>query len=248
MLHPVQSSGTAKTIFSRTESVIDYLEVPWENCVGFSLDNASANMGIRNSIKSRIIAKSETCYIMDYPCQIIHNAAHQGSTACTSAAQFEIEDFCVDMFYYFDKSTKGKCALKACSEFWDQEYKQTLKHINVWWLSLERAVQRILKQYAGLQSYFLSEDTPATGGNSEWGGRKTCLRLENAFKHPMAEIYLMFFSRVLPTFKTTNLLLQLEDTYILLIHDALNCFLTHLAGRSIPVCTFKSADHLFIII
>ena len=51
----------------------------------------------------------------------------------------------------------------------------------------------------------------------------------------------MFFSRVLPTFKTTNLLLQLEDTYILLIHDALNCFLTHLAGRSIPVCTFKSA-------
>ena len=133
-------------------------------------------------------------------------------------------------------------------EFWDQEYKQTLKHINVWWLSLERAVQRILKQYAGLQSYFLSQDTPTTGGNSEWSGRKTCLRLENAFNHPMAEIYLMIFSRVLPTFKTTNLLLQLEDTYISLIHDALNCFLTHLAGRSIPVCTFKSADHLFIII
>ena len=204
-------------------------------------------MGIQNSIKSRIIAKSETCYTMGCPCQIIHNTAHQCSTACTSAAQFEIEDFCVDMFYYFDKSTKRKCALKACSEFWGQEYKQILKHINVWWLSVERAVERILKQYPGLHSYFLSEDTPATGGNSEWGGRKTCLRLKNAFKHPMTEIYPMFFSTVLPTFKTTNILLHLEDLYILLIHDALNCFLTNLVGRFIPVCTFKSADHLFII-
>ena len=76
VLHPVQSSGTAKTIFSKTVSVKDYLEVPWENCVGFSLDNVSANMGIRNSIRSRIIAKSETCYIMGCPCQIIHNTAH----------------------------------------------------------------------------------------------------------------------------------------------------------------------------
>ena len=63
----------------------------------------------------------------------------------------------------------------------------------------------------------------------------------------MAEIYPMFFSTVLPTFKTTNILLHLEDLYILLIHDALNCFLTNLVGRFIPVCTFKSADHLFII-
>ena len=30
-----QSSGTAETIFRKTESVIDYLEVSWGNCVGF---------------------------------------------------------------------------------------------------------------------------------------------------------------------------------------------------------------------
>ena len=46
------------------------------------------------------------------------------------------------------------------------------------------------------KSYFLSEDAPATGGNSEWGGRKRFLRLKNAIKYPMTEIYLMFFSSV----------------------------------------------------
>ena len=88
-----QSSGTAETIFIKTESVIDYPEVPWENCVGFSLDNTSTNMEIQNFIKSRIIAKNEACYIMGCPCHIIHNTAHQGSKAFNSATHFEIEDF-----------------------------------------------------------------------------------------------------------------------------------------------------------
>ena len=136
-----QFSRTPETIFSKIESIIDYLEVPWENCVGFSLGNASANMGIRNSIKSRIIAKNEVCCIMGCSSHIIHNTAHQGSTAFTSVTPFETEDFCV--FYYFDKSTKRKCSLKTYYEFCDQEYRQILKHINVRWLGLEKAVERI---------------------------------------------------------------------------------------------------------
>ena len=40
-----QSSGTAETIFPKTESVIDYLEVSWENCVGFLLDKYKCQYG-----------------------------------------------------------------------------------------------------------------------------------------------------------------------------------------------------------
>ena len=87
-----QSSGTAETIFSKVESVINYLEVPWENCVSFSQDNTSDNMGIQYSAKSQIIAKNETWSIIGCSCHIIHNTAHQGSTAFTSATLFEIED------------------------------------------------------------------------------------------------------------------------------------------------------------
>ena len=145
-------------------------------------------MRIRNSIKPLIIAKNEACYIMDCLCHNIHNAAHQGCPAFTSATHFEIGDFCVDRFYHFDNRTKRKCVLKIYYQFCDHEYTQILKNINVQCLRLERAVECILKQYAGLQSYFLSEDEPATGDNWAWGGRKRILRLKNAFKDPRTSV------------------------------------------------------------
>ena len=85
--------------------------------------------------------------------------------------------FCIDIFYYFDKTTKRKNALQGYAEFCDQEYRDILKHINVRWLSLERAAERILLQYSSLRGYFLSENAPKSATNSngvesEWGGAK----------------------------------------------------------------------------
>ena len=57
----------------------------------------------------------------------------------------------------------------------------------------------------------------------------------------------MFFLSVLPSFTTTNILLQCEDPCIYLIHDVVNHFLTHLVGRFMPVHTTKLADHLSTI-
>ena len=114
-------------------------------------------------------------------------------------------------------------------------------------MNLERAVERILKQYAALQSYFPSEDAPATGGSSEWGGKKRFFRLKNVFKNPLTEIYLMFFSSFLPTLTTTILLSQREDPCIHLIHHAFNRFIKHSEGMFMLVCTIKSSDHLSTI-
>ena len=141
-----QNSVTAATIFQKIDVMIK-LQLPWKNCVGFSLDNTSANLGIRNSIKSRVILKKNNCYFMGCPCHIIHNTAHKGSAGFTCNTKFDV-DFCIDIFYYFDKSTKRKNALQGYAEFCDQEYRDILKHINVRWLSLERAVERILLQYS----------------------------------------------------------------------------------------------------
>ena len=217
-----QNSGTAATIFQMIDDVMIKLQLPWKNCVGFSLDNTSANLGIRNSIKSRVILKKNNCYFMGCPCHIIHNTAHKGSAGFTCNTKFDVEDFCIDIFYYFDKSTKRKNALQGYAEFCDQEYRDILKHINVRWLSLERAVERILLQYSSLSGYFLSENAPKSATNSngvesEWGGAKRFKRLEKAFKDPMTEVYLYFFSGVLSAFKQANLLLQREDSCIHLL-------------------------------
>ena len=183
---------------------------------------------------------------MRCPLHTIHNTAHKGSAGFTSNATFDVEDFCIDIFYYFDKSRKRKSALQGCADFCDQEYRHILKHINVLWLSLERAVERILLQYYSLRGYFLSENSPksATNSNSvesEWGGAK---RLEKAFKDPMTDVYSYFLSGVLASFKQTNLLLQGEDPCIHLVHSQVNRFLLQLAGKFMPVTEIKSTPQV----
>ena len=167
---------------------------------------------------------------MGCPCHIIHNTAHKGSAGFTCNTKFNVEDFCIDIFYYFDQSAKRKNALQGYAEFCDKEYRDILKDINVRWLSLERAVERILLQYSSLMGYFFSENAPKSAANfngveSEWGGAKRFKRLEKAFKDPMTEVYLYFFSGKLPAFKQANLLLQREDPCIQLVHSQLNSFL-----------------------
>ena len=93
------------------------------------------------------------------PCHIIQNTAHKGSAGFMCNTKLDVGDFCVDIFYYFDKSTKQKNALQGYVEFCDQEYRDILKHKNERWLSLERAVGRILLQHSSLRGYFFSEIT-----------------------------------------------------------------------------------------
>ena len=123
-----QNSGTAATIFQKINDIMIKLQLTWKNCVGFSLDNTSANLGVRNSIKSRVILKNNNCYFMGYPCYIIHNTAHKRSAGFTCNTKFDVEDFCIDIFYYFDESTKQKNALQGYAEFCDQDYRDILKH------------------------------------------------------------------------------------------------------------------------
>ena len=54
----------------------------------------------------------------------IHNTAQKRSAGFTCNAKFDLEDFCMDMFYYFHKSTKQKNVLQGYGEFCDHGYHQ----------------------------------------------------------------------------------------------------------------------------
>ena len=71
----------------------------------------------------------------------------------------------------------------------------------MWWLSLEKAVYRILQLYNCLQSCFKSE--------AESQVRFKCLA--TAFEKLITEVYLLFYQSDLPSFAKVNLLLQRED-------------------------------------
>jgi len=145
--------------------------------------------------------KVPTCYFMGCPCHLVHNIANYAAEEFQKKCGFDVDGFCVDVFYWFDKSTKRKGILKEFCEFCDNEYHKILRYVSVSWLSLEKAVYRILQLYASLQSYFRSE--------SESQARFA--HLQSSLDNPMTEV---FYQATLPTFTCLNLLLQREDPCI----------------------------------
>jgi len=153
----VKDAASAQGIFDKKDTVLSIHNIQWENCVGVGIDNASVNIGRHNSIMSRVHSVIPSAYFMGCPCHIAHNLAGAAADAFQSEVNFDIEELVIDIFYWFDKSTKRKSSLQEYCCFCDVQYRKIIKHISTRWLSLETAVERILKVYAGLRSYFLSE-------------------------------------------------------------------------------------------
>ena len=177
------TSGTAATIFQHVDALFQKYEISWHSVTGLGVDNTNVNIGAHDSIKSRVLGKEPNVFVAGCPCHMLHNAAAKGATAFADATGFDLEDHCVDLFYWFDKSTKRKGILKEYCEFCDTDYEAVVKYVSVRWLCLERCLDRELKKYHALKSYFLSEH--------ERDNRFK--RLNESFQCPMSEIYLMFF-------------------------------------------------------
>lgn len=201
------TSGTAAGIFSVVDGKLQQLLQtlnPWNLCTSVGVDNTSVNIGSRDSIKTRVLRCNPAIYFNGCPCHILHNAAQKAAESFSQSSGFDVEEFVIDLFYWFDKSTKRKNELRSYCTFCDQDYKRLVKHVSTRWLSLELAVQRSLQQLPSLSSYFKSEDKSQARFN----------RLQNAFSDPLIEVYLLFFQSVLPTFTHCNQFLQREEPLI----------------------------------
>jgi hypothetical protein len=80
----------AADIFEKIENVISHNQIPWDKCVAFSVDNASVNMGKRNSIKSRVLVKNPDVYFVGCSCHMTHNAAHKGRDNFSGVSEFDV--------------------------------------------------------------------------------------------------------------------------------------------------------------
>ena len=125
--------------------------IPWDNCTAFGV--ANTNIGAKYSIKSRVTQVNPAVYFVGCPCHIIHNTTQKASEAFGDTAKIDIEECCIDHYYWFDKSTKRKGQLDEYTTFCDTTYKSFIKHINVTWLSLQKAIERILQMFSASSSY-----------------------------------------------------------------------------------------------
>ena len=217
----ITSSSTSNSIFQAINSRLSELlgsSNPWNMCTSVGVDNTSVNIGVRNSLKVRVLEQNSSIYFSGCPCHIIHNAARKASGVFCSSCGFDVEEFCIDIYYWFDKSTKRKNSLLSYCTFCDQEYRNIIKHVTTRWLSLKCAIERILKQYPSLKSYFLSENER----------QPRFRRLHDLFADPMT---LLFFQNVIPCFTNANEFLQKEEPLIHVLQPQLFNLLKKILGK-----------------
>jgi hypothetical protein len=119
------------------------------------------------------------------------------------------------VYFWFEYSSKRKNLYSEFCHFNDVEYRRVLKFISVRWLGMSTCVERILKQFPALKSYFLS--TP----DADRSSKVRLARLVKVFEHPLTECYLLFVHACLPVFVNFNLLLQREDPILPLMYEAM---------------------------
>ena len=129
------NSGKAENLFSAIDSKVKNDGVNWDNLVSIGLDNINSNMGICNSIKSRILEKNSDVFVASCSCHLAHLAAGAGGQAYQGIMDFDMEDHQVDMYYFFKNSTRRKGILLEYFEFMCQEWENMFRFVKTRWLS-----------------------------------------------------------------------------------------------------------------
>ena len=160
-----------------------------------------------------------------------HLAATAANDSFTEIIDVNLEDVLIDPYYWFDKSSKHKGKLAEYFEFCDQEYQQVLKHVTCRWLSLERCIERALKKFPSLKSYFRSE------GFSDARFK----RLKDAFSNPLLEPVRLFHNASIQLFTQFNKLLQRSEPTVHVLQTSMLTLAKKIAHRIVKPEVLVSA-------
>ena len=89
-------SCTAELMFYSTHAQFTK-HVSGENVSGLDIDNTHANIGNRNSLKSRVLMKNAEVVIAGSPYHILHNVSGKASEAFAAVSKFDLGNHCVDI-------------------------------------------------------------------------------------------------------------------------------------------------------
>ena len=216
-----RNASKAEEIFNAVQEKFRADSIPWANAVSLSVDNTNSMIGKNNSFASWCRQRNPDIFVSGCPCHLVHIAASNGHDSFAKVIGANIEDLHIDLYYWFERSTKRKGVLLEYMELCGHEYAKILKHVSTRWLSLERCVQRTLEKYSGLKSY------------------QRFSRLRNAFTNPPTEVALLFHHASIPLFNNFNKLLQSEEPIIHMLHDSTIQLARSLANRIITPQVLK---------
>ena len=125
-----ENACKAYKIFEKIDSIFLSDGIPWQNCASLSVHNTEAMVGKHNSVGSRFLEKNPNVFIGGCHRHLAHIAASNANDAFSKCIGLNVEDVCVDCYYWFDKSTKRKGKLLQYFDFCHQEHQAVLKHLS----------------------------------------------------------------------------------------------------------------------
>jgi len=118
----------------------------------YSADNASENYGKKQSLFTKLKALNGKIVKANCNAHILHNTLKK----VTDFINCDVETTATCVYSHFSISANRRVELQDFFDFLDLQYNDLLRHVPTRWLSLGPAIERLLKSWPAVISYFQS--------------------------------------------------------------------------------------------
>lgn len=184
------ANETSDAIVELCTTTLESYELDVKKCVAFCGDNCNTNFGGRQRLgTNNVFYKLKTTLNGDMegigcPAHLLHNTMRTAADTLS----VDVEVIVMKIFSHFSTYTVRNERLKDFCEFVGVKYQTIVSHSKTRWLSLSNAIERILKLFPALKSYFLLLEHPPK-------------ILFDFFSSPLSECYLNVVHSVLHALK-----------------------------------------------
>jgi hypothetical protein len=152
------SDESSTAVVNQFTSCLNECRLNIANVNAYIADNALVNYGKHNSVFQKLTAMNLSILKSNCNCHVIHNAVRNACKELTS----DVENLILKVFSEFSNSAKKSQDLKEHSEFIEMEYEDVLWHVVTRWLSLFRALERVLSSWPAIKLYFIQQGEEET--------------------------------------------------------------------------------------
>ena len=224
---PICNSGTGEKLFSLIDEALKSKNIPRSNVVAFESDTTNAMVGKHNSVLSRVKNAQPKVFSQGCVCHLANLCLLAG----VQSLPIDVDDFFVDLYY---KSAKRKDEYHEFQTFVGVKELKIIKHCTTRWLSLERCIQRVLRQWHALYAYF--------DKISETDHSARVLRLDQHFKSPLSKLVLLFLEFALDCMCKFNAIFQLSLPMLPFLNTEVTRLLKILLSRFLKLEVVKKAE------
>jgi len=213
LIHLDASDCSAEKLFTTFRNVMWKKQIPFQNILALSCDNASVMIGKFESFQKKLERYCKNLITMPCPC---HASALIANSACTAIPE-TCEELIRKVASFISSSPKRACIFQQFQRSFNDNSRNILKLSETRWLSRHLCVTRVNENWDVLLK-FLQEEQLSEKSNSG-------AALLSMMQNPEIQAYLLFLQYILDDFNKFNASFQTQETKIHLLQSAAENFL-----------------------